>query len=229
VPQVGADQMMQKGIALYLEKNYRGALKLFDGVIAFQPNREDAWANKALCHLDCDEIPEAFSSCHQALELNPQDGLAWYHLGRAFSRRKNSSRAIEAFKRACSAADGIDDYYRLRAKMPLAAALMDGGRPAEAKPIICSLNNGEFEGVWQKNPDGDSLSRFVFTRAPKAGSRYLDGLSKPQSQAHNPTSAVCFRRRTRFCKFAVGMGYPERWSHRVSEMMGAYPQFSVSR
>lgn len=89
-----------KGMDLYNQNNYSGALQAYDKVLEIDPQDAEAWNNKgsALGVLGrYDDAAQAFS---RAIEINSSYAEAWYNLGAVYDLQGDLDEAIHAYNKA---------------------------------------------------------------------------------------------------------------------------------
>ena len=106
-----------RGLAYYRSRCYEEALADFSKAIEIYPSAE-AYYHRGVCQLDLEQFSDALEDLTQAIQLNPQDPMAWNERGVARIHLRDVREAISDFQSALE----VDPNYE-QARINLARAI----------------------------------------------------------------------------------------------------------
>jgi tetratricopeptide (TPR) repeat protein len=95
-----AEDLLDKGVALYVQGNYSEAIKAYDEAIRLNPNLTEAWNNKGNALYAQGNYSDAIKCYEEAIRLDPNHAEAWNNKGIILEVLGNSIAADEAFAKA---------------------------------------------------------------------------------------------------------------------------------
>jgi len=102
----GVYDLLNEGIKLASNRNYRGAIQKYDRALAIKPDDADAWYFRGLAlgelgrHAELGQYAEAVVSFDKAIAINPDFAEAWYNRGLALGELGRHAEALASFDKA---------------------------------------------------------------------------------------------------------------------------------
>lgn len=124
VPDEAIDQY-NRGVDLQDEGQFRQAIAAYDEAIRFDPEFEDAYHNRAICHAALGHYSEAIEDASRALELNPRSAQTYAIRGMVYADLGQSWQAIADLEEALDLG-GLTESQRADVELIL-WELKDGG------------------------------------------------------------------------------------------------------
>jgi len=94
----GKFALLQMAIAQYRQKDYPSATGTLTRRIALDPNTDEAYYYRGLCHKELKELPAAISDLRQSVTLAPTKGDRHFWLAVAYSQSGAADSALTEFK-----------------------------------------------------------------------------------------------------------------------------------
>ncbi len=116
-----ADPMLQTGLQLMQEKNYRGAYDKLSEVIRLKPEFAEGWNRRGEASVLLDRWDDAFADFQKALELNPFHFGALEGMGHCRLNRDDPVAAVDYFRRAIEINPNLWDVYEALERAEAAA------------------------------------------------------------------------------------------------------------
>jgi tetratricopeptide (TPR) repeat protein len=95
-----AEAWNNKGLALFKQGNYGGAIQAYDTAIQLNPQFAEAWNGKGKVLIMQGKYDEAIQAFDKAIKLNQSYAEAWNDKGIALEAQRNLNEAIQAFDKA---------------------------------------------------------------------------------------------------------------------------------
>lgn len=106
------NDLMPKGYQYFEARNFDTAIFYFRQAAAYNPKDEEVFRMLGLCYLSNGNAPEAIRNLNKAIEIYPENYMAWSNLGLVeINLNKNPDKAIEYFKKANSYKFNYTDAY----------------------------------------------------------------------------------------------------------------------
>lgn len=138
-----ADALNLRGILKReLKKDYNGALADFTAALAVNPNFFKALFNRADLLLAAERLEQAFADANKAVEIVPDNALAWLTRGKTYYYLKKYPEALPDLNKAISLDSGCGGCYAQRAQVkanivpPSTPAASDANRAAWLEDIL---------------------------------------------------------------------------------------------
>ena len=110
------ETQLQRALDLLERGQFRRALRRLENLLPRVQNdptlAEQVYLTMADAHLTLRDLPQTISCANSALELNPENGHAYYLLGFAHSVATNWKRAVQALRQAVALNPDQAEYYR---------------------------------------------------------------------------------------------------------------------
>jgi superkiller protein 3 len=90
--------LLQMGIAKYKQKDYPAAVATLSRRIALDPNNDEAYYYRGLCHKELKEFPEALADLRQGVSLAPNKGDRHFWLAVTYSQAGSADSALAEFR-----------------------------------------------------------------------------------------------------------------------------------
>jgi tetratricopeptide (TPR) repeat protein len=103
------------GTAYYQSKNFKESVKIFNNLLAIEPNNFHAYSNLALAQKELNQIDEAISSYNKSIRINPNFSHSYNNLGNLFLFINNYKNALINFNKALEI-ESLPDFFFNRAK-----------------------------------------------------------------------------------------------------------------
>jgi predicted TPR repeat methyltransferase len=129
----------------YQAGRWDDAITAYRRIVAAKPDEMRAWALMGLCATQAGDLILACEALERAATLEPTAANVHFRLGIVLYQRGLADKAEAAFRRTVAL-----DPANIDARQNLAAALVDQGRHAEAKPLFEALlvAHPDFELAW---------------------------------------------------------------------------------
>jgi tetratricopeptide (TPR) repeat protein len=95
-----AEALFYEAAALYEQRDFPGALKLFSEVIELSPENAVARHNRGTCYEELAQWDKAIADYREALRLDPIYVRAYNSLGNAYTESGDRQRARESYRKA---------------------------------------------------------------------------------------------------------------------------------
>ncbi len=96
---VGADELLESGVAALNSGNVRAAIPLLRRVVELEPRHKEAWNDLGLAYLRVGEFDDATAAFRKQLEVNPYDEHSYNYLGIALQQQQKYDDAADAFRK----------------------------------------------------------------------------------------------------------------------------------
>lgn len=127
--------ILQQAEQLLKQQHIRQAEKLFDQLLALEPNRHQVLFYKAVCRRAEGDHDQAMLHLQKALQLKPDYGRAWQEIGHNHRDQRQSEPAIRAYRFAVEHNPGLMASWR-----ELANLLQASGQESEAQVAQANLD-----------------------------------------------------------------------------------------
>ena len=94
------DALFETGNACYLKKDYMGAIKAYEKIIASQPELPEVWMNWGASLVGLGRYDEAIEKFEKAVKYKKDYPEAWYNWGLLLNKIGRHKEAIEKYKKA---------------------------------------------------------------------------------------------------------------------------------
>ncbi len=114
-------EKVEKDAAYWFEKGRNSddpenQIEYYSQAIRIDPGAARAFNNRGLAYMALDSLKQAAFDFKKAIELDPQMGLACYHLGILYQEQEDHARALIYFDRAGELLSDFIELYKSRAK-----------------------------------------------------------------------------------------------------------------
>lgn len=89
-----------KALVLQMARNYDGAIKYYDAVLAVNPAHGDAMSGKASALEKMGLKKESLALLEQAIKVDPRNANAWYNLGVVYASENRYLEALQVYEKA---------------------------------------------------------------------------------------------------------------------------------
>lgn len=147
----------QKSVATskFNEKDYDGAVEAYGELIKVadefgradikaeaETNIQKAWFSKGLVLLQAKDMAGSEEALAEAVELKPDDGMAWFRLGQVKTALKKNDEAIEAFNNAAANGQEANANKQLgNIYLKAGSAALKAGKSEEAIANLSKVND----------------------------------------------------------------------------------------
>lgn len=94
------DALNAKGVILLYEKNYEGALNIFNQILATHLNLDSVICNEGIALADLGENVQALKLFNKSISLNPKNADSWYDIGVILDHEGNFTGSFAAYNQA---------------------------------------------------------------------------------------------------------------------------------
>ena len=127
-----ANQKFKEGVKLYYAKNYHGAIKLYNEVLAFG-DYQAVYNNRGNAYADLGQYERAIQDYSKSIGLYPNDYVAYYNRGNTYKDLGKYNQAIKDYNKAIQLNPNLDMAYNNRA-----VAYIDGLKQYERAIQDCN-------------------------------------------------------------------------------------------
>lgn len=93
-----AKSHFDKGVNLWMKRQYDGALKEFDETLKLSPASAESYNNKGFIYFDKGDFDKAADAQKKALEINPKLANAYYGLAQSLEMKGDKPSAIGNYR-----------------------------------------------------------------------------------------------------------------------------------
>ena len=94
--EVNMDITLEDAIALIEEKKFLEAKSILTDLLKDDDTNSEIWRYAGLCNVNLKMYKQAFLDFSKAVEINPNDAVAWYYFGNMADKLKNYELAETA-------------------------------------------------------------------------------------------------------------------------------------
>lgn len=98
--EVDLEELFYEAARKLAQKDFEGALELFNQVLTHDPGHVKALEARAAIYLQKDELEAAERDLREALQKEPENYRLHYRLGQVYYKKKDLDGALELFTRA---------------------------------------------------------------------------------------------------------------------------------
>lgn len=124
-------ELIEKGIELYDNEEYQGALKCFSSVSVCDPNYTWAVYESSLCYGQLGDNETAYEKCKEAYDLDKEDAAVIAFLGNLMDELGRTREAIQFFK-----VNIQKKPYNANLLYNLAVCYLNNDQPIEAEEVL---------------------------------------------------------------------------------------------
>jgi tetratricopeptide (TPR) repeat protein len=95
-----ANQKIEEGWKLYVEKKYDAAAEIFDEAVGLNPQSSQAYMGRGTALAEIGKYRKAFEDLNKSAELNPNNAVSYLNLGATYADLKQYEKAIENYDKA---------------------------------------------------------------------------------------------------------------------------------
>ena len=110
-----ANDLLEKGIALYKTSSFQESIKLFNEAIKLDPQLDSAYTERGYSNAKLNNYDRAISDYSTAIKLNPKVAINFQNRAQAFSSKGKFTLALKDFKTVLALNDSavpLSDTYR---------------------------------------------------------------------------------------------------------------------
>ena len=155
-----ADDYLIQANQKYKQKDYQGAIYLYNQAIEINPQYAFAYNDRGTTYDALQKYPEAIADYNKAIQLNPQDAVAYNNLGIAYHKLQKYPEAIADYNKAIQLNPQYAQAYYNRGNIyydlqKYPEAIADYTKAIELNPryINAYFNRGTAYGFLKKYPE----------------------------------------------------------------------------